>query len=30
MEEIDDIVSKHRREARTKELEITVLRRDAG
>ena len=30
MEEIDDIVSKHRREARPKELEITVLRREAG
>ena len=30
MEEIDDIVSKHRREARTKEPEITVLRREAG
>ena len=30
IEEIDDIVSKHRREARTKELEITDLRREAG
>jgi len=30
MEEIDDIVSKHRRDARTKESEITVLRREAG
>ena len=30
MEEIDDIVSKHRREARMKEPEITVLRREAG
>ena len=30
MEEIDDIVSKHLREARTKELEITDLRREAG
>ena len=30
MEEIDDIVSKHRREARTKELENTVLRREEG
>ena len=30
MEEIDDIVRKHRRDARTKELEITDLRREAG
>jgi len=27
MEEIDDIVSEHRRETRTKELEIKVPRR---
>jgi hypothetical protein len=30
MEEIDDIFSRHRRETRTKEPEITVLRREAG
>jgi len=30
MEEIDDIVSKHRREPRTKEQGITVLRSEAG
>jgi hypothetical protein len=30
MAEIDDILSKHRREPRTKELENTVLRREAG
>jgi hypothetical protein len=30
MEEIDDIIGKHRREARTKEHETTVLRREAG
>jgi len=30
MEEIDDIISKHQREPRTKGPEITVLRREAG
>jgi len=30
MEEIEDIVSKHRREPRTKEPGITVLKREAG
>jgi hypothetical protein len=30
MEEIDDIVSKHHREAQAKEPDTTVLRREAG